>query len=333
MKKNKLTSTALSLAKRLQTIDFDGLPISDYNKEYIRRLKPALGYYMKIYTKCLLTCLKENKDISSISLIDYGGGSGFLSMLAKEIGIKQVIYIDLNPLSVQTIEILKQETGLGPDIILHGNSDTLLAWCEENKVKPDFLIATDLIEHIYDLSSFFKDLTRINDNLQMVFTTASTPFNPYVKRRLHKLMMGCEFGSIESPNYYTLRILYIQKDYPDFTIEEVKKWGFITRGLIYSDIKKAIDSNTPPILSDKYNTCDPATGNWTERILPIKEYDSLLSPYGYSLTVNKGFYNTDRKNPVLSFVCHIINTCIFISGKAGLFLAPFIILSFKKTNR
>ena len=253
-------------------------------------------------------------------------------MLAKQIGIKQVIYIDLNPLSVQTIKVLKEKTGLGPDIILEGNSDTLLSWCRDNKVEPNLLIATDLIEHVYDLSSFFADLVHISDDLQMIFTTASTPFNPYVKRRLHKMMKGCESGNLESPNYYTLRLLYIQENFPSLTTEDTIKWSHKTRGLIYSDISNAIESNTPPILSDKYNTCDPATGNWTERILPIKEYDSLLFPYGYFLTVDKGFYNTDRKNHIFSLISSCINSFIAVSGKAGLFFAPIITLSFKKKN-
>lgn len=330
MKKSEILITAQSLAERLQAIDFDSLPISDYNKKYIRTLKPALAYYMKIYADCLGKGLDNKQDLSSVCLVDYGGGSGFLSILAKEIGIPKVIYIDLNPLSVHTIQVLKQETCVGPDIILEGNSDTLAAWCKSNQMKPNLLIATDLIEHVYDLSAFFADLAGLSNDLQMIFTTASTPFNPYVKRRLHRMMAGCEYGNLESPNYYTARLLYIQENYPQLSAEEAQRWSHLTRGLIYSDIKKAIDNHRPPTLSDNYNTCDPATGNWTERILPIKTYAALFAPHGYSLRVDKGFYNTDRKSFLSSFICRCINTGISISGKMGLFLAPFITLSFQR---
>lgn len=130
---------------------------------------------MKIYADCLLKGLESiGNSPEEITLIDYGGGSGFLSMLAKQAGIGRVIYIDLNPDSVDTIRILKELVNTGPDIILHGDSDTLADWCSANKVKPQLLIATDLIEHVYDLSAFFANLIAIDNKTQMLFTTAST---------------------------------------------------------------------------------------------------------------------------------------------------------------
>ena len=192
MKENR-SDLLHTLTERLKAIDYNKLPISDYNKRYIGNLKPALSYFMHIYADCLQRGLQAiQTPISDVTLIDYGGGTGFLSILAKSIGIGQVIYIDLNPSSVETIQLLKQIIGIGPDTILHGDSDVLADWCARNKVSPQLLIATDLIEHVYDLSLFFKDLIHINDSMYLLFTTASTPFNPYVQQRLHKMMIGCE---------------------------------------------------------------------------------------------------------------------------------------------
>lgn len=331
--KNKQKHIAFDLAKRLQVIDYDKLPISEYNKRYIRNLKPALGYYMKIYTDCLCKGIEATGlKLSNITFIDYGGGSGFLSMLAKEIGIGKVIYIDLNPLSVETVRLLKQETGIGPDIILQGDSGSLAKWCNENSVTPELLIATDLIEHVYNLDSFFSDLIGINNSIYMIFTTASTPFNPYVKRKLRKAMKGCESGTLISPNYYSMRYQYIRKNYPSLSENEISKWSFHTRGLIYSDIEKAINEGKYPTCKDHYNTCDPSTGNWIERILSIADYQSLLVKYHYKIKVEKGFYNTDRGNPVLSFICSCINSLIRSTGAFGFILAPFIILSCSKNR-
>lgn len=325
---NNIPDIIKSLSARLQAIDYNQLPISDYNKQYIGNLKPAMLYYMKIYNACLSKGFKATGQApEDITLVDYGGGSGFLSMLAKSIGVGKVIYLDLNPKSVETIQVLKQETGIGPDVILHGNSDRLTDWCKANQIQPDLLIATDLIEHVYDLNEFFKDLSILNPGMQMIFTTASTPFNPYVKRRLHKLMDGCETGVLEVPNYYTLRKSYIEQKYPHLSGEETDKWAHQTRGLIYSDIDKAIKNNEHPILKDAHNTCDPANGNWTERILPIDDYRLILVGYNYSLKVEKGFYNSDRNGLLSSAICKCINWLIKISGKAGLLIAPFIFLS------
>ena len=302
MKENR-SDLLRTLTERLKAIDYNKLPISDYNKRYIGNLKPALSYFMHIYADCLQRGLQAiQTPISDVTLIDYGGGTGFLSILAKSIGI-------------------------GPDIILHGDSDVLADWCARNKVYPQLLIATDLIEHIYDLSLFFKDLIHINDSMYLLFTTASTPFNPYVQQRLHKMMVGCESGSLESPNYYTLREQFITKLCPAFSPKEVETWARQTRGLTYPDIQKAIEKKSLPSPEDPYNTCDPATGNWTERILPIQTYEDLLAPYQFKLKVEKGFYNADRSNPVLSLICKGINALIRNSGSFGFLLAPFIILS------
>ena len=118
MKENR-SDLLHTLTERLKAIDYNKLPISDYNKRYIGNLKPALSYFMHIYADCLQRGLQAiQTPISDVTLIDYGGGTGFLSILAKSIGIGQVIYIDLNPSSVETIQLLKQIIGIGPDIIL-----------------------------------------------------------------------------------------------------------------------------------------------------------------------------------------------------------------------
>lgn len=50
MKKHDLSHIASLLSARLQEIDYDQLPISNYNKQHISNLKPAMDYYMKIYS-------------------------------------------------------------------------------------------------------------------------------------------------------------------------------------------------------------------------------------------------------------------------------------------
>ena len=326
--KHDIRQAAKTLVSQLKAIDYERLPISKYNKCYIARLKPVLSYYMKIYADCLLKGLESvGSAPKDITFIDYGGGSGFLSMLAKQAGIGRVIYIDLNPDSVDTIRVLKALAGTGPDIILHGDSDTLADWCSANKVKPQLLIATDLIEHVYDLSAFFANLAAIDNKIQMLFTTASTPFNPYVKRKLHRLMTTWE------KEYYALRLHYIHLHFPALSPAEAKEAARKTRGLTFPHIRKAVENGSYPLLKDAFNTCDPRNGNWTERILPIETYRSLAKPFGYQVQVGKGFYNTDRPNPISAIISSGINGLIRISGKAGFLFAPFITLYLRNDNK
>jgi 2-polyprenyl-3-methyl-5-hydroxy-6-metoxy-1,4-benzoquinol methylase len=327
MKRRKLTGISRTLATKLQSVDYDTLPISDYNKRYIRRMRPSLPYYLEIYARCICKGIRSVEiPPPELTLIDYGGGSGFLSLLAKEAGVKQVVYIDLNPQSVETVKVLKQQLNTGPDTVLQGGSDTLADECNARQITPQLLIATDLIEHIYDLERFFSDLYRINPEMEMIFTTASNPYNPVIKHRLRKFMQDCESGKAVTPGYYIRRKTFIKGTYPDMPEEQVEAWSQCTRGLTYEDIGKTIDINHRPVPEDKYNTCDPETGNWAERILSIRYYKELLGLYSYGLTVQKGFYNIHRGNVFASFLFRCANALVRYSGPLGLFLAPYITL-------
>ncbi|MDR3267685.1 MAG: SAM-dependent methyltransferase [Tannerella sp.] len=321
-------------AERLRSVDYDGLNISAYNKQYLCRLLPALPYYMRIYARCLSQCLRSAvSPPSGITLVDYGGGCGFLSILAKAAGFGRVIYIDLNPLSVATVHVLRSETGRGPDVILQGDSADLVRYCTAQEITPHMLIATDVIEHVYDLPVFFAGLCTLSPVMQMMFTTASTPYNPLIKRRLHRFMVGCETGRTVEPNYFNRRRQFLLDHYPHLTGEALEQWTVHTRGQTYDDMRKALDAGQLPQPADRYNTCDPETGNWAERILPVRAYRAFVSPYGYRLTVAKGFYNVRRSNPLTSFVARIINTLIRCSGSPGLSVSPFLFLHFRRDGK
>jgi 2-polyprenyl-3-methyl-5-hydroxy-6-metoxy-1,4-benzoquinol methylase len=334
MMKSKFSALAKSWAARLQAIDYECLPVSDYNKEYLHRIVPVLPYYMEIYARCLnygarsITC-----PLSEITVVDYGGGCGFLSILARAIGFGQVIYIDLNPLSVEAVKIIGNEAGLTPSLILEGDSSTLSAYCREHDIHPQLLISTDVIEHIYNLQPFFNDLHALNPDMRMVFTTASTPYNPVVKRRLHRFMQACETGSLEEPNYFTLRKQFLLKRYPNLTTEEIEQWAIQTRGLTYTDMHKAVEVGQLPHPIDPHNTCDPETGNWAERILPISAYAQLTAPYGYHLTLSKGFYNTNRQSHLTTFFFRLLNIMIRCTGPLGLLISPFLFLKIEPNSK
>lgn len=313
------------MLNKLRNINYQDLPISDYSRQYILRMLPVLDYYMDIYHRSLKQMIGQvGKAPSDITMVDYGGGHGFLSLAAKEMGIGRVIYIDYNPQAVKTVQALSKEVGKGPDKVLLGDAGMLRQWCTNNCVKPDALLGMDVIEHIYRLEDFFADVYAVNPSIFMLFTTGSTPYNPWVARRLRRIMQADELGHGGQPGYFQLRKKHILKHYPEMKDWEADIWARDTRGLTYPDILTAVDTHTPNTTIDAYNTCDPATGNWTERILTATEYQLLVRPYNAFVSVRPGYYNTYRKG-VKGIVSRLFNILLHLPFIK--LLAPFIILS------
>ena len=313
------------MLQQLKNIDYDSLPISDYSRKYIKRMLPVIDYYLDIYHRSLRQMVRAlGKAPADITMVDYGGGHGFLSLTAKEMGIGRVIYIDFNPQAVETVQALSKELCGGPDEVLLGDAGALRQWCADNGVTPDALLGMDVIEHIYRLEDFFADIYAVNPRIFMLFTTGSTPYNPWVARRLHRIMQADELGHKGQPGFFQLRKEHILRHYPEMKNLEADIWATDTRGLTYPDIITAVDTHTPNRNIDAYNTCDPATGSWTERILPISDYQALVKPYHATVSIGLGYYNTHRKG-LKGIASRLANILLHIPIARP--LAPFIVLS------
>ena len=312
------------LLNALNCIEFDELPIADESKRRLKKNAKTLPYYAKIYA----SCLQGLDDVENSVLVDYGGGCAFLSQFAKLCGVAKVIYVDISHESTHAAEELTRKLGFGPDAFVCGDSQALKNWCKANNVAPDYLVSVDVIEHIYDLDAFFADVISVNPSIKMVFTTASNPCNALKVKRLHKAMVGDETGTCENPNFYTLRREYIRSQYPDFDENRLNHWATATRGLVFDDIKAVVDGEKPLPAVDGYNTCDPRTGSWTERVLTLSEYRPLLAKHQRILRVDNGFFDTNRPQPQKAFRA-LLNGMIRLFPHLGRCVAPFIILKTK----
>ena len=290
-----------TLAHTLAQLDVSRLSISQYSRTALKRVLAAAEYYLEIYRNSLERTLTMcDKSPDRMTIVDYGGGHGLLGILAKKLGFAHVIYIDCNADALQTVHELSALLEAAPDAMLQGDATTLGDWCRNNNVAPDALLAMDVIEHIYVLDEFFAALHSIpthGSSLKMIFTTASTPFNKRIERRLRKAMQADELGTATKKGFWQKRRDYVQELHPDMSDRELDYWADNTRGLTYADVARAVESQSPNLLLDPDNTCDPDTGSWTERLLPVDDYRQLLLPYGYSLSVAPGRYNVHRKGP------------------------------------
>ncbi len=314
----------MALYDRLKQIDYTQLGISDNSYRYIARLLPYLDYYFEIYRHMLDEMLAAlGRPAESLTLVDYGGGHGFFSLYMKERGVGRVVYVDYNPAAVQTAQAVSRAAGLQPDVMLQGDARTLRQWCEEHSLMPDGLIGLDVIEHIYTLDEFFGDLYAAAPSLAMLFSTASNPYNHRLVSRLHRVMRNDELGTATKPGFLQLRRQYIAEHFPDFNDKELDYWAANTRGLVYADVERAVRSHSPNLLRDPYNTCDPATGSWTERLLSLEEYRGLVQPYNSDVYLTNGFYDVGSRKMGRG-LRRLLNRLLRNSMNTA--LAPFIVL-------
>lgn len=274
------------LLEKIRHTRFEELPISDYSRNYILRIMPDIDYYFAIWERCIgETLAMAPRKAEHLTVADYGGGHGFVSMMLKEKGVGRVLYVDHNPQSVEAVKALSRHFELGPDVAIEGEARELRDWCEKNATAPDALMGMDVIEHIYCLDDFFYNLYAVNPAMPMLFTTGSNPYNYRVTMRLRRAMKSDE------AIFRKQRRDYIATRFADMSEQELDHWADNTRGLKYDDVQRAVESQSPNLLRDPFNTCDPATGSWTERILALEEYRGILQPYGSDVTLENGFYN------------------------------------------
>ena len=327
MNKKHLKKVAKKTIRSIRMIDFSLLNISEYNKNYINNLLPHLNYCFKIFSEIIAQLLENDKTLDYI--VDFGGGHGFLSLFLKQLGLN-VIYCDHNPESVKTIHAIKKEIGYGPDPIIEGSSSELLSFCKTKNLIPKYLIATDLIEHVYDLNALFADFYVLNPDMSMIFTTGSVQTNILKSKRLRKMMIEEERNV-----YLPIRKQFVLNNFPELTSSEIEKLAIRTRGLIFPDITQYVNNylktnDLPPVDVDKYNTCDPQTGNWTERILSKKQYRKIINAHNFRVNFKNGFYNDERNNIFTSFAAKIVNIFIRRFSVSGSLFSPFLILTVKK---
>lgn len=309
------------LIKLLRSVPYDTLPISDYNRRYIRRLLPVLEYYFDIYERALPSVGREK-----LTMVDYGGGHGFFSFFAKSKGVGQVVYVDINPDSVATVQAVSDylaQYEIAPDVVLRGDSQDLRLWCEQEAVRPDWVMGMDVIEHVYCLDDFFGDLFSLSNEMKLVFTTASNPHNRRVVRRLRKVMKKDE------TLFWNQRRAFVKERFPQLSEDELDYWATNTRGLDFNDVLRAVESETPNLLRDRYNTCDPATSSWTERILPLDDYANIAQSYNYRLSVENGFYNAANTG-LKGWVQRLYNRSLAKNRCRS--KAPFLYLRFEPQN-
>ncbi len=317
------------LSAKLKALEVENLAISDYNKFYLNKHKEHLTYNLTINGLLLQDALQQNKNLSLVC--DYGAGTGLLGFLAQEsLGCK-VIYTDIYPSACKDLPIIASAIGLQLYQVVQGDISTL------NQLKLnniDAILSRDVIEHIYDLKAFFELGYVLNPKMIQVHNTAANVYNVLRKKEFKKIHINSEWygdrGNLKETDtkeaFYEQRFKMIKETFPAISNETTQLLASNTRGLVQNDIETAVSQyleGKTIIKKDKYlfNTCDPNTGNWAERLLYFDEFIQMAEK-NYTLKFTKIPYNTFSVSSSKRILAKILNSIITILGHSGRYIWP-----------
>jgi hypothetical protein len=346
---DEIADAALRLDQKLAVLDIEGLGISEYNARYFgghivcagaRKLNLTKYGYVLAWA---IAHLEKDKD--ELVFLDYGGGHGMLSLLAKEYEIGTVVHNDIYSVSCDDAKTIGIALGLEADDYFPGDIDTVLKYFSENRIVCDSVANYDVIEHIYDIDGFLKKLHLLSPGPMSIFlASAANERNPRINRMMMKLHREFEnkdraFKTGRKPTDATKAIIELRRNIivkyaPSLSSAEVDKLAVLTRGLVVRDIQEKLDEYRkydvfPPEPSHPTNTCDPYNGNWFEHLMNPEALASVLDSTGFNTTIKCGFYDQPKNLP-RRWVKLVLNVLIRIMGKQGLFFAPFFALSARK---
>jgi hypothetical protein len=330
--------------EKLRSLDVESLSMAPYCQRYLNHLLHHSKYYLTIYAE-VLEKVKQASNIPVIDmcLLDYGAGNGLLGLFAKFCGFGKVLINDIDEPFLIASQILSKAVNIDIHQFILGDLEVIKQQPIPQKI--DALVATDLIEHIYDLDEFVATIAIINPHMISVFTTGSNPENTFKARQLMKLQIRDEFiggdaddaslfGHESHGSYLKMRENVIRNIAPELEENLILTLAKLTRGKNRKDIITAVKNyqskkEIPVLIAHQTNTCHPETGSWTERLMPISTYKSIFKKHQFFLQVSAGFYN-QYQSGIKGICLQVLNKILWIFGFR---LAPFIFLTGKNISK
>lgn len=338
-----IDSAANKLFDKLRELNMDTLKISDYNKKYLENKLASLTTNLQIYSYILSWSLvKSNVPFNKFVFLDYGGGSGMLSLLAKELGIGTVIYNDIYDVSCEDAQQIAKSIGNEADYYVQGDIDDMFIFLREKNINCDAIASFDVIEHVYEIESFFEKIPSLSNNpMSVVMSSGANIFNLLIRKRLTRKQLEAEFEDREKKyghkerdclkSYLSSRkdmiLKYSKKLNKVLGEKEIEQLARMTRGKIEADIQKCVDEyfktgKFPQEPNHPTNTCDPHTGNWMEHLMNPYCLANILSKRGFKVFVLSGYYGRSE-NTTKRFLGKVLNIFINIFKEQGIKIAPF----------
>jgi hypothetical protein len=339
---DRIEAAQIRLYDKLVALDVKSSGISEYNQRYLgEKIRSAKGM-LELYGRLLyLSAIRTEVPLECFALVDYGGGSGCLSFLAKEAGFGTVIYNDIYDVSCCDVSLLSNIFRLPLDHVVCGDIDELISYLRVKSISVNAITSYDVLEHLYDVESHFKKLGSLSDDqFRVVYASGANIENPWYVHTVRKTQIRAEYENREkkwgqkerdSPKaYLDIRKEIIFSYSPDLSSEQVEQLSRWTRGLTKPDIEKCVDEyrkrgSITYHPDHSTNTCDPFTGNWCERLMDTRWLQQLLNDAGFSVQILTGYYSVSG-SLLKKGIKFFLNAAIWLMGRRGMVIAPYYVV-------
>lgn len=343
-----INEAAARLHRKLSHLSVDLLDISEYNKRYLGAYLGSIRSALQLYSYLLSWSVAfTGVPLGEFVFIDYGGGSGLLSLLAKEFGVGTVIYNDIYDVSCNDAKLIGQAVQDEADYYVRGDLDELIDFLRTSSIRCNAIASYDVIEHIYDIEEFLSRLHDLsNAPFNVVLGSGANSLNPRIRRSLMREHRKVEYTDRERKTghkerdslraYFSIRKAIISHHAPALSAPEVEQLAEATRGLIESGIVNCTEEylRTGIISCEPdhpTNTCDPYTGNWMEHLMDIGHLEEILSE-SFEVGVLSGYYGSGSSRAIKNSAAYVVNFLLSLLGRKGLILAPYFVLYARKTS-
>jgi 2-polyprenyl-3-methyl-5-hydroxy-6-metoxy-1,4-benzoquinol methylase len=337
-----INSAKSRLYDRLVQLDPKAIGLSEYNQRYLGSKIQYVEATLDLYGKLLLLAFEGGLvPPEDFSMVDYGGGSGLITLLAVEAGFGRVIYNDIYEVSCADVKKLSEALGMQIDHVVLGDVEDLITYLRRQSLSVDAIVSNDVLEHIYDVPAHFRHLASLSGNsFRVVHATGANSLNWRYVSQAKKDQIEVEYENREAKwghkardtlqAYLEVRRTIISEYAPELVQAQVEELARATRGLMKQDIEKCVDeyqskgsiSYQP---NHPTNTCDPLTGNWCEHLMSFDWLEQAVEASGFSVRIFPGSYFVSGSFPKRNAKI-LINTLLQVFGRRFMFLAPYFVL-------
>lgn len=345
MKDKILINNAIhSLKLKIDGLNSRELNISDHTREYLMKYKKGYPYFMSAYFQLLLKALGKIDDpVSECVFVDYGGGCGMLSLLAKLTGFRTVIFNDICERTLSDARTISAKLDIPVDLYIRGDAEDFVNEIQRLNIQPDLICSFDVIEHIYNLEAWIRTISGIS-RFSLLFMTGANPKNPVISNKLRRLHIRDEYHGCEknikyndvflNTSFLKQRGTIIREMFPELNDGDVEFLSVNSRGLRKEDIEKMVrkyieNGVTGYRIDHPTNTCDPYTGSWVERLIDLEQLIMFCKSIGLNIEITSSFYNYSS-GILLNTAKFFLNRLIKILGTKSLLFSPAITVEIQK---